>query len=103
MMKPSTAMKHEAAAQQRARRVQPVPLAVGEVRDPRGAHGCGHSPARAGLGERDELVAQPVGLLHREAGDRHGGGCRGGHELEVGEAERARHGPRVMSTSCMRP
>ena len=83
--------QHEAAAEQRARRVQPVPLAVGEVRDPRGAHGCAHSPAlRVSARATSSSRSRSASSIGRP-GDRHGGGCRCGHELEVGEAERARH------------
>src|SRR5215207_4465428 len=50
-------------------------------------------PRPASLGEGDELVAQPVGLLHREARYGDCGGCRSRHEVEIGEAERASDGP----------
>ena len=91
MMKPSDRDERDAAAQQRGRGVQPVPLAVGEVRDRvPGRSGCASQPGPAGLGERDELVAQPVGLLLGRPGIGDAGRGRGRHELEVGEPERAR-------------
>ena len=82
----------ESPAQQRARRVQPMPLAVGEIRDRCRARGCAHNPARrvsaSATSSSRRRSASSIGQSGH--GDRGRGG--GGHELEICESERSRDG-----------
>ena len=85
------------------RRVQPVPLAVGEVRDPRGAHGCAHSPAlRVSARATSSSRSRSASSIGRP------GIVTAVDAAAVTNFRSARpsaraSGPRVMSTSCMRP
>ena len=92
--------QRDAAAQQRGRRMKSVPLPVGELRarrrrrhrrHRRGLDRIGHSPARRVSASATSWSRNCSAASNWQAGDRHvrRGGRR--HELQIGEADRARH------------